>query len=140
MDLVNAAKAIISGEPSTYDQISDFKKAHSYSARLREARKVKIKYPSRVPIICEVSPSSKHEISLDKAKYLVPMDLTIGQFIYVIRKRIRMQSHQALFIFINNTIPATGTMISQLYREHADEDQFLYTSISLESTFGAEES
>ena len=45
---------------------------------------------------------------IDKKKYLVPGDLTVGQFVYVIRKRIKLEHEKTLFIFINNVLPATG--------------------------------
>jgi len=37
----------------------------------------------------------------------VPADLSVGQFTYVIRKRIRLPPEKAIFIFVNNYIPPT---------------------------------
>ena len=45
---------------------------------------------------------------IDKKKYLVPADLTVGQFVYVIRKRIRVSPEQAIFMFVRNVLPPTG--------------------------------
>ncbi len=42
-------------------------------------------------------------------RYLVPADLTVGQFVYVIRKRIKLSSEKAIFIFVKNVLPPTGT-------------------------------
>ena len=44
------------------------------------------RYPDRIPVICEKDPRSDIP-PVDKRKYLIPMDLTVGQFVYVIRKR-----------------------------------------------------
>ena len=41
-------------------------------------------------------------------RYLVPADLTVGQFVYVIRKRIKLSPEKAIFIFVNNVLPPTG--------------------------------
>lgn len=41
-------------------------------------------------------------------RYLVPADLTVGQFVYVIRKRIKLSSEKAIFIFVKNVLPPTG--------------------------------
>jgi GABA(A) receptor-associated protein len=49
----------------------------------------------------------------------------MGQFIYVIRKRIKLKPEQAIFIFVNNTIPAATALVSQIYKEHRDADFFL---------------
>jgi len=43
-------------------------------------------------------------------RYLVPSDLTIGQFIYVIRKRIKLSPQQAIFVFVNNVLPPSGKL------------------------------
>lgn len=41
-------------------------------------------------------------------RYLVPADLTIGQFVYVVRKRIKLSAEKAIFIFVKNVLPPTG--------------------------------
>jgi GABA(A) receptor-associated protein len=41
-------------------------------------------------------------------RYLVPSDLTVGQFVYVIRKRIKLSPEKAIFIFVKNVLPPTG--------------------------------
>jgi GABA(A) receptor-associated protein len=58
-------------------------------------------------VICEKADRSDIP-DIDKKKYLVPADLTVGQFVYVIRKRIKLSPEKAIFIFINNVLPPTG--------------------------------
>lgn len=60
-----------------------------------------------VQVICEKADRSDIP-DIDKKKYLVPADLTVGQFVYVIRKRIKLSPEKAIFIFINNVLPPTG--------------------------------
>ena len=43
-------------------------------------------------------------------RYLVPGDLTVGQFVYVIRKRIKLEPEKAIFIFVANVLPPTCKM------------------------------
>lgn len=38
----------------------------------------------------------------------MPADLTVGQFVYVIRKRIKVGPEKAIFMFVKNTLPPTG--------------------------------
>jgi GABA(A) receptor-associated protein len=115
--------------------MSQFKKKFDFEKRRNEAKRIMDKYPERVPIIVENSVNSNLP-PLGKTKYLVPIDLSIGQFMYVIRKRIKLSPDQALFIFINSTLPSSAVPMSQLYKEHKDKDGFLYATISGESTFG----
>ncbi|KAJ0048469.1 hypothetical protein Pint_15894 [Pistacia integerrima] len=69
-------------------------------------------------------------------RYLVPADLTVGQFVYVIRKRIKLSAEKAIFIFVDNVLPPTGAIMSAIYEEKKDEDGFLYVTYSGENTFG----
>ena len=115
--------------------MSAFKHEHPYDKRTAEASRVRAKYPDRVPIICERSQESSIA-DIDKKKYLVPADLTVGQFVYVIRKRIKMRPGDAIFIFINKRLPPTAALIGTMYEEHKDRDGFLYVTYSGESTFG----
>jgi GABA(A) receptor-associated protein len=84
-----------------------------------------------------VEKAEKSDIpDIDKKKYLVPADLTVGQFVYVVRKRIKLSSEKAIFIFVKNVLPPTAAMMSSIYEEHKDEDGFLYFTYSGENTFG----
>lgn len=40
----------------------------------------------------------------------MPADLTVGQFVYVIRKRIRVSPEKAIFMFVKNVLPPTGEL------------------------------
>jgi|TARA_X000000368_G_scaffold254972_1_gene201545 GABA(A) receptor-associated protein len=86
-------------------------------------------------VIVEKSPKSDVP-ELDKKKYLVPSDLTVGQFVYVIRKRVKLSAEKAIFVFVNNALPPTASLMSTIYEENKDEDGFLYIQYSGENTFG----
>merc|ERR1712087_717230 len=116
-------------------QRSEFKKTHPKAKREFEAERIRKKYPDRIPVICERAHGS--EISdIDKKKYLVPSDLTVGQFVYVIRKRIKLAPEKAIFIFIGEVLPSTAAVMSKIYEDYKDEDGFLYVTYSGENSFG----
>ena len=53
------------------------------------------KYPDRVPIII------RDTELVDKKKYLVPIECTVAQFNYIIRKRMKnVSDEKAIFIFL----------------------------------------
>ncbi|GAA5997116.1 hypothetical protein JCM5350_000652 [Sporobolomyces pararoseus] len=106
---------------------SKFKDEHVFEKRKAEAERIRQKYPDRIPVICEKA--DKTDIpAIDKKKYLVPADLTVGQFVYVIRKRIKLAPEKAIFIFVDEVLPPTAALMSQIYDEHKDEDGFLYVT------------
>ncbi|KAG4985690.1 hypothetical protein JHK86_033381 [Glycine max] len=103
--------------------------------RQAEASRIREKYPDRIPVIVERAEKSDVP-EIDKKKYLVPADLTVGQFVYVVRKRIKLSPEKAIFIFVKNILPPTAAMMSAIYEENKDEDGFLYMTYSGENTFG----
>jgi GABA(A) receptor-associated protein len=116
---------------------SKFKDEHPFEKRKAEAERIRQKYPDRIPVICEKADRTDIP-TIDKKKYLVPSDLTVGQFVYVIRKRIKLAPEKAIFIFVDEVLPPTAALMSAIYEEHKDEDNFLYVSYSGENTFGQE--
>ena len=114
-----------------------FKENFSLYERKKESERVLKKYPERIPVICEKNIISKNTTTLlDKNKYLVPHDLTIGQFIYIIRKIMCLHPDEAIFLFVNGTIPPTGTTMINIYKLHQDNDGFLYFTYAFENVFG----
>lgn len=112
-----------------------FKQEHDLEKRKSEAARIREKYPDRIPVIVEKADKSDI-VDIDKKKYLVPADLTVGQFVYVIRKRIKLSPEKAIFIFVNNVLPPTAALMSSIYDDHKDADGFLYVTYSGENTFG----
>uniref|UniRef100_A0A1B0C499 Uncharacterized protein n=1 Tax=Glossina palpalis gambiensis TaxID=67801 RepID=A0A1B0C499_9MUSC len=112
----------------------EYKEKHSFDKRRAEGDKMRRKYPDRVPVIIEKLPTARI-MDLDKKKYLVPNDLTIGQFYFLIRKRIQLRPEDALFFFINNVIPPKAATMGSLYQEYHEEDYFLYIAYSDENVY-----
>ena len=114
-----------------------FKNEFSFEKRREESNRVMIKYEDRIPIICEKSANAKNDCpDIDKKKYLVPKDLTMGQFLYVIRKRMSIPPEKALFLFVSNTIAPSSSTIVDMYSLYADKDGFLYITYAFENVFG----
>lgn len=58
--------------------------------------------------LCHLCPSTNNVSLFSGARYLVPADLTVGQFVYVVRKRIKLSAEKAIFVFVKNMLPPTG--------------------------------
>jgi len=104
--------------------------------RTTEAARILKKYANRIPVIVERRLGDTSIPDIDRHKFLVPDDLTVGQFIYTIRKRIVLPPDKSLFFFVNNMIPATSDLMSQLYQQHCSPCGFLMMVYTGESTFG----
>jgi GABA(A) receptor-associated protein len=113
-----------------------FREQHPFEVRAAESIRIRDKFPGRVPVIVERGLRSKTVPTIDKHKFLVPGDLTLGQFTYVIRTRIHLSPESALFLFVNNSLPTTGSLMKELFWSQKDADGFLYVQYCGENTFG----
>jgi GABA(A) receptor-associated protein len=102
------------------------------------------KYPDHVPV-CLIRDSKRADTPpLDRYKFLISKDMTVGHFMHVIRKRLTMKSDKALYILVHKDPvnptdailpPASRTMVD-LYEEMCAKDGILYATYALEATFG----
>lgn len=113
-----------------------FKNEFSLEQRQNEANRVLSKYPNKIPVICENVDNNLLLPDIYKKKYLISSEVTIGQFIYIIRKQIKLSSEKALFLIINGIIPSVDSFVYILYNLHKDKDNFLYITFTGENTFG----
>lgn len=113
-----------------------YKKKISFENRKSESDRILQKYTDKIPVVVEKNYKLSCNPDIDKNKYLVPYDLSFGEFLHVIRKRTKIDSNQALFAFINNKIPCTNDIMINIYKNNADDDGLLYIIYSIENTFG----
>lgn len=114
---------------------ADFKERHTLEQRIAMSGAMRLKYPSRVPLVVQQSPGGRLD-HISQEKYLVPGETTIAQIIYIIRRRIDLAPEQALFVFMGRQIPPASDLIKDVYKREADPDGLLYITYSGESTFG----
>jgi GABA(A) receptor-associated protein len=105
--------------------------------RQLEANSVLKKYPDRVPLIVQRAPRSSIT-ELEVCKFLVPREVTVAQFIWILRQRLKLDSHKAVYLFVQRTLPQSSALLGFLYDQCHDQDGFLYAMYSGESTFGSD--
>ncbi|XP_029702334.1 gamma-aminobutyric acid receptor-associated protein-like 2 isoform X7 [Takifugu rubripes] len=130
----------LSHRPDTENMKLKFKEEHYLGKTAAENRcmrstEIRNKYPDRVPVTLEKVPRS-NIMDVDRREYLLPTDLTVAQFMYIIRKRISLPSEAPMFLFVDQVLPTTSATMGALYEESKDEDGFLYVAYSGENTFG----
>lgn len=112
-----------------------YKQTHPFDERKAEVARVRSRTPDRIPVICERALNSSVP-ELDKKKYLIPPDVTVGAFIVSIRRRITIEPEKAIFLFVGDNVPSNSTLMGDLYNTYKDEDGFLYVTYSGENTYG----
>jgi GABA(A) receptor-associated protein len=117
------------------EYIKEFYKTKPIDVQRQESDKLRAKHPDRIPVI--VDRANNYTAKLDKNKYLVPTDLTVGQFLIIIRRRIKLSPEKALFFFTeDNVMPPVSQMMCELFKNKANEGKYLVITYSEENTFG----
>ena len=52
-------------------------------------------------------------VDINRRKYLVPSDITVAQFMWIIRKRIQLPSEDAIFLCVDKTAPQSRVLEAQ---------------------------
>ncbi|KAL5784800.1 hypothetical protein ACOSQ2_007192 [Xanthoceras sorbifolium] len=116
-------------------KVKSFKGEFSFDERLEESKSIISKYPDRVPVIIERYARTDLP-DMEKTKYLVPRDMSMGQFIHILSSRLHLAPGKALFVLVKSTLPPTASRLDSIYESFKDEDGFLYMCYSSEKTFG----
>jgi GABA(A) receptor-associated protein len=101
----------------------------------KEVELIREKYPHYIPIIVRTKDDS---IVLKKRKFLVGGDITMGQFMFILRKKMdKLKPSEAIFLFVNNMVPSSSSFLSSIYASNKDLDMnMLFITVSKENTFG----
>ena len=100
-----------------------------------EVEKMLARYPDRVPILVAKKPNSQAP-PINKTKFMVPKDLSFNQFAFVVRRRLGIQSKEALFFFVDNKLIGMNDNIGILYNQKHSSDKLIHIFYDIENTFG----
>ena len=108
----------------------------SVKNNVSESDKIRCKYPNRVPVILV---SSSNIPQLKRSRYLVPNDITTGQFLFLLRQRLNLSHETAMFMYVGktNVMPPSSMLMGACYLENKDQhDGFMYGTLTGENCFG----
>lgn len=111
---------------------AEFLKRSAESARIRQ------RYPGRIPVVIIMH----GKLVIDRPKFLVPVDLTWGQLMYVVRKRLnttnpnQISPGETLYGMVNRTMIPSETLVSFVAETDTHADGMLYVHVYRENTFG----
>lgn len=129
--------------------MSEIKKKYSLDERKDITRKILEKYEDKCPIylsldkeiLSTINPIFKKNIN----KYIVTSDLTMTQFLSILRKKINFSQNESLTLFveiyndkklINSILAPLTSSVASIYNNYKDEDGFVYLKVVKENVFG----
>ena len=108
-----------------------------WKSRKEFADKMLSDYPDKVPVILAPFNSSSNSYNLPQSKFLVPRQFTFHDFIFVVRKKLRLSPKESLFLMVNTSIfPNMSRSMHSIYDENKSTDNFLYIFFSSEPVWG----
>ena len=105
------------------------------------SNKLRIKHPDRVPVVVTKDPQNKSLESLQSTKYLIQDHITIGQFMYILRKRIHIDETVAFYLYVNTEndqyLLNTNDEMIAIYNQYRNKKNgLLYLTYTGENVFG----
>jgi GABA(A) receptor-associated protein len=82
-----------------------------------------------------------NKVLMKSRMYMIPMNATIGQFVWKMRKHVKLKPEEAMFCITGKdkkhyAMPPISELVSMVYNRNKDKDGFLYIKMSSETTFG----
>ena len=93
-------------------------------------------------MICERADGSQLS-PLDKSKFLIPDDFQGIQFNQLVRKRMKMDKNESLYLFVVGKkikLLSQDLSMAEIYQKEKDTDGFLYIQYKEEMVYGWERS
>ena len=89
------------------------------------------RYPDKIPVYVEGE-------KLTQNKFLVPYDITVAQFLYMLREKVLLTPTESIFLFFGKRreIMPSSMIIREIYDRLKDDDDMLYAFYSKENVFG----
>lgn len=105
------------------------------SVRTKEAKRLFLKYPDRIPTI--VFPIDSLTPKIEKQKFLIKRESALHELNNIIRSKINVKSNEALFLFVgDDKLCNVSLTFNEIHSRFQNKDGFLYIKYSLENCFG----
>ncbi len=98
-----------------------------------------IKHPNRVPIIISSTSFKEH----GQHRFIVPNNITICEFMKILRNKVSLKPEDAIFIFVNDKslknnaimVPSSAS-VESIYNQYKDQNLILNLIYEKEAVFG----
>lgn len=105
--------------------------------RKKDYDRIQNRHPDRVPVMVMRSTYGDKLGLLSKTKFLVPKDISVGAFLFVLRNNLKLEESQSLFLFNDRNQPLVqGKTMAEIRQASPSDDGFLYLKYAGDTTMG----
>ena len=95
------------------------------------------RYPNRIPIVINEMKDTDFKLrKIKKNKFLVPKEMTMGEFIAHVRKYADIKSTECIYFLVNKLLVPTSQTLGSLDHETSFPDKMLHMVLCKENAFG----
>ncbi|KAF8764858.1 Gamma-aminobutyric acid receptor-associated like protein [Argiope bruennichi] len=103
-----------------------YKKRKSLESRKVESKEIFQLYPNSIPVVLEKAPNGRVPTA-QKEKYLVPRNLTVADFLLMVRKNVLLHDDSSLYLMAGRgKVLSPSWTMGEVFDKEKDEDGFLY--------------
>lgn len=101
-----------------------------------KARDVAQKHPTKIIVV--VHRSAGTVLKLRRRKFVVPCEVTLSEFVCIVRKHSALMPSEAFFLFekTSRRMVSGSSTIQELALRHVDGDRILHMEYCTENAFG----
>lgn len=118
----------------------EFRETYKLERRCNAVKQFMLRYQTKVPVLVFRDPKATDIPLLARHKFIVPGDITMGEFMSEVRRHFISELHpgQGIFVFVNHdTLPSLQADMQTIYQRYGDiDDGFLYITYTGENSFG----
>ena len=127
--------------------MSDFRKRFKFEERKEITDKILGKYEEKCPIYLSFDSQLNLKSLKNYNRYIVTNNLTLSQFLMIVKKKINFGSTESLSLFVeiydknsssikDTLLASLSSSIASIYDINKNEDGFLYMRLVKENVFG----
>ena len=127
--------------------MSDFRKKFKFEERKDITDKILSKYEEKCPIYLSFDSQLNLKSLKNYNRYIVTHNLTLSQFLMIVKKKINFGSTESLSLFVeiydknsssikDALLAPLSSSITSIYDINKNEDGFLYMRLVKENVFG----
>nr|XP_012606595.1 microtubule-associated proteins 1A/1B light chain 3C-like [Microcebus murinus] len=121
--------------PQKIPSLRPFTQRKSLATRQEEVAGTQARFPNKIPVIVERYPREKFLPLLNKTKFLVSQELTMTQFLSIIRSHVVPRATEAFCLLVNNkNLLNINVTMAETYKDWKDKDGFMCMTYASQET------